>query len=153
MPDIHITAKGVQKLLENLNPSKAAGPDQIPTRILKICAKQLAPALAQLLQQSLTEGIVPEDWRTANVASIFKKGDRSKASNYRPVSLTVIVCKLMVHILVSHIMMHLETNNILTIQIYNMVSAQNDHASRSSSSPPRTCFPQSTKASKQISQY
>ncbi len=114
MPDIHITAQGVQKLLENLNPSKAAGPDQIPARILKICAKQLASALAQLFQQSLTEGIVPEDWRTANMAPIFKKGDRSKASNYRPVSLMAIVCKLMEHILVSHIMTHLETNNILT---------------------------------------
>ncbi len=80
MPDIHITTQGVQKFLENLNPSKAAGPDQIPARILKICAEELAPALQQLFQQSLTEGVVPEDWRTANVAPIFKKGDRSQLS-------------------------------------------------------------------------
>ncbi len=86
---------------ENLNRSKAAGPDQIPAWILKICTEELAPALQQLFQQSLTEGVVSEDWRTANVTSIFKKGDRSKAANYRQVSLTAIVCKLMQHILVS----------------------------------------------------
>ncbi len=63
---------------------------------------------------SLTEEVVPEDWHTANVAPIFKKGDRSKAANYHPVSLTAIICKIIEHIIMSQVMTHLETNNILT---------------------------------------
>ncbi len=114
MPDVTITSKGVQKLLENLKPSKAAGPDQIPARLLKTFAAPLAPVLAQLFQQSLREGVVPDDWRVANVAPIFKKGDRSQAANYRPVSLTSIIGKLMEHVLASNIMTHFEDNTILT---------------------------------------
>ena len=70
--------------------------------------------LASIFQQSLKSGQVPSDWRTANVVPIFKKGDRSKPANYRPVSLTAICCKLMEHILVSNIMGHLDQHQILT---------------------------------------
>ena len=54
------------------------------------------------------------DLRTiANVVPIYKKGECSNPSNYRPVSLTCIICKLFEHIIASHIMQHLEDNNIL----------------------------------------
>ena len=43
----------------------------------------------------MEEGVVPEDWRQARVVPIFKKGSRSKASNYRPVSVTSVPCKVM----------------------------------------------------------
>ena len=54
------------------------------------------------------------DWRSANVTAIFKKGDRFKASNYRPVSLTSLCCKLQEHIIVSSTVKHLEHHKILT---------------------------------------
>ena len=73
MPDITISVNGVQKLLEQLKPAKAAGADGIPTHILKTCAADLAPVLAQLFQQTLNEETIPDDWRTANVTPIFKK--------------------------------------------------------------------------------
>ncbi len=114
LPDIEITTNGVRKLLEQLNPSKAAGADCIPARILKACAKHLAPVFTQLFQQTLTDETIPEDWRTANVAPVFKKSDRSQPANYRPVSLTSIICKIMEHIMVSNVMNHLETHNLLT---------------------------------------
>ena len=52
-------------------------------------------------------------WRQAYITPIFKNGDRSDPKNYRPVSLTSIVWKIMEHVLVSQIIHHLETNNIL----------------------------------------
>ena len=58
--------------------------------------------------------MIPEDWRYANVTKLFKKGDRFKASNYRPVSLTCLCCKLQEHILTSNILKHLDTHDILT---------------------------------------
>jgi ribosomal protein L34 len=57
---------------------------------------------------------IPNDWRTANVTAIFKKGERYKASNYRPVSLTSLCCKVQEHIIVSSILKHLDAHQILT---------------------------------------
>ena len=47
---------------------------------------------------------IPKNWKHANVAPAFKKGERYKAENYRPISLTCICCKLMEHIITSNIM-------------------------------------------------
>ena len=53
-------------------------------------------------------------WSLANVAPIFKKGNRVLAENYRPVSLTCITCKLFEHIVCRHILDHVEDHKILT---------------------------------------
>jgi hypothetical protein len=71
------------------------------------------PALTLIFQQSLDTGAIPDDWRLANIVPVFKKGNRATPSNYRPVSLTSIPCKLLEHILVSHIMDHLDLHNTL----------------------------------------
>ena len=113
MPDITITVAGVEKLLASLNPRKASGPDQVPTRILKEHASTLAPVLQIIFQQSLDTGDIPEDWRQANVTAVFKKGDRTQPANYRPVSLTCIACKVLEHIISSNIRAHLDQHNIL----------------------------------------
>ena len=89
--NLSITLKGVQKLLEKINISKAAGPDLIPGRMLNMLAPELAPIVHAIFTQSLDTGELPRDWSLANVAPIFKKGNRVLAENYRPVSLT---CKV-----------------------------------------------------------
>ena len=114
MPDIVVEVNGVRKLLQNLNPRKASGPDKIPSRLLKELATELAPALTLLFNRSLEEGIVPEIWRHAQVQPIFKKGDRGQAANYRPISLTCVCCKLLEHIVRTAITKHLESNNIIS---------------------------------------
>ena len=113
MADINITVNGIYKLLHNLNPHKAAGPDNISPRVLKELAAEIAPCLQIIFCSSYETGTVPEDWRTANVSPIFKKGEKYKASNYRPVSLTCIVSKLMEHIITSSIMSHANKYDIL----------------------------------------
>ena len=113
MSNITITVAGVAKLLSKLNPKKAVGPDGIPTRILRENADVLAPALTHIFQQSLATGEVPKDWRSANVAAIFKKGDKHQASNYRPVSLTSLSCKLLEHIVFKNVMDHCDAHSIL----------------------------------------
>ena len=94
MPNIHIDNYGVIKLLSRLNPSKANGPDLLPTRVLKEAAIEIAPYLCFIFQQPINTGEVPPD-EHANVIAIFKKGSRSEAVNYRPVSLTSVPCKLL----------------------------------------------------------
>ena len=113
MPDIVITERGVEKLLSELNPQKAAGPDRIPTRLLKMMSLEISPALTKLFQMSLNTGEIPKIWKHAIVQPIFKKGDRAAAQNYRPISLTCVCCKLLEHIIRSAITKHLESNKIL----------------------------------------
>ena len=81
--------------------------------MLKELSHEIAPILELIYCRSLQRGNVPSDWKTANIASIFKKGDKHKASNYRPVSLTCMLGKCMEHIIASSISTHLDTNNIL----------------------------------------
>ena len=113
MTRITVTCAGVAKLLSSLNPKKAIGPDQVPTFLLKDYAKELAPILQVIFQQSLDTGMVPADWKRANVAAIYKKGDKNLASNYRPVSLTSVSCKVLEHIVFRAIMDHVDLHKIL----------------------------------------
>ena len=113
LPDLTIYKEGVLKLLQNLNPNKAQGPDNIPPWILQSCAEEIAPVLQDLFQDSIDQGHLPTQWRKANICAIFKKGDKSQPENYRPVSLTSVVCKMLEHIVHSHIMKHFEVNNLL----------------------------------------
>ena len=110
---IRISEEGVLKQLKQINITKATGPDLIPARILKEMADEIAPLLTCIFQQSLDTGEVPHDWRIANIAPIYKKGDRSVAANYRPVSLTSISCKILEHIIFSQVMDHYDSHNIL----------------------------------------
>ena len=86
MPNVTIKEDGVMNLLKGLNPSKASGPDQLPPRLLKELHDVIAPVLTHIFQISLTSGIVPNDWKHAIVAPVYKKGPKSKPSNYRPIS-------------------------------------------------------------------
>ena len=113
MPKINVTQKGVLKLLTDLDPHKALGPDAIKPVILKECAYEIAPIFTRLFNMSLQNGTIPSDWSQAFVTPIFKKGEKFKASNYRPVSLTCIACKLLEHIVVSNILDHLDIQDIL----------------------------------------
>ena len=114
LPNIKINRNGVESLLRKIKPRKASGPDLIPARFLQEMADPISTVLTFIYQQSLDEGRVPDDWRTANVAPIFKKGDRSIAANYRPVSLTALACKTLEHIVVRNILDHLDAHNILS---------------------------------------
>ena len=114
MPRIAVTEEGVLKLLSNLQEAKASGPDLIPPKILKAAAKPLSRSLALLFNSSLESSTLPQDWCTANITPVFKKGERYKASNYRPVSLTCICSKLLEHIVVSQLMDHFDQHSILS---------------------------------------
>ena len=102
------------KLLEGINENKATGPDEIPGKLLKICAYELHETFTILFQTSLNSGMIPDEWKTANIFPLFKKGDKNNVENYHPISLTCIACKLLEHIVHSTTMDFLDSNNILS---------------------------------------
>ena len=111
-----ISVDGVKQLLSDIVPHKSSGPDQIPGRLLKLMANEIAPSLSLIYQASLEQSVLPQDWKNALVVPIFKKGSRSQPSNYRPISLTCIVCKILEHIISSKMYQHLEENHIICME-------------------------------------
>ena len=85
----------MEKKLKKLNTKKAQGPDLIPPRVLQEISKEIAKPLGILLNKSLQEGKVPEEWKYAKVTAIFNKGNKIEPGNYCPVSLTCICCKIL----------------------------------------------------------
>ena len=115
LPPLEINCNGVYKLLSKLNVHKAMGPDQIPNIFLKETAIHTAELLTFIFNQSISTHTLPRDWLQANINPLFKKGNTNLAVNYRPVSLTCVCCKLLEHIIFSHVMAHLQTHNLLSI--------------------------------------
>ncbi|KAK4831147.1 hypothetical protein QYF61_015450 [Mycteria americana] len=105
-----IQGEMVSDLLHHLDTHKSMGPDEIHLRVLKELAEELTKPLSIMYQQSWLTGEVPVDWRLANVTPIFKKGRKEDPGNYRPVSLTSILGKLMEQIILSAITRHIEDN-------------------------------------------
>ena len=85
--------------LGNIKTDKSPGPDGIYPRLLRETRDVIAGPLTEIFVSSLDTGQVPEDWRIANVVPLFKKGSRDNPGNYRPVSLTSVVGKLLERIL------------------------------------------------------
>ena len=111
--EIVITREEIQTGLEKLNVNKSCGPDNIHPLVLQKTASATCIPLELIFRKSLQDGECPDDWRSANVAPIHKKGDRTDPSNYRPVSLTSQVCKLLETIVRKRLVEHLKENNIL----------------------------------------
>ena len=110
---VHFTPQAVYDLLHSLCVDKACGPDLIPARLLKEGAESICVSLSHLFQLSFERGTLPLDWTSANVVPVFKRDDRHKPANYRPISLTSLIVKVMEKIIHAHIVSCLETKNLL----------------------------------------
>ena len=95
-----IIANKIKKMKDNKSP----GVDGIPSKLLKEIVEQISTQFAKLFNLSLEEGIVPSEWKEANITPLFKKGSRNMPENYRPVSLTSVVCKLLETLIRDHMM-------------------------------------------------
>jgi len=112
--DIVISEQVIADRLRSLKSDKSAGVDNLGPRLLKELGQEIAGPIADLFRQSILESTVPEDWKRANVTPIFKKGNRQQSGNYRPVSLTSIVCKVCESVIRDEIVAHLTKYSLIS---------------------------------------
>ena len=111
---ITISEQDVRDVLNNLNVTKASGPDLISPRLLKEGATILSKPLSIIFNRSLLQGYFPSNWKDANVTAIYKKADKSMPSNYRPISLLSQIGKAMERCVHKHLYNYISENNLLT---------------------------------------
>ena len=121
LDDITLTEEIIKNKLIKLNPNKSPGPDVWHPRVLKEVAEALTPPLLILIRKSLDEGSLPDDWKHGNITAIHKKGSKAKPCNYRPISLTSIICKLFEAIILDAIVTHMSVNNLFCDQQHGFV--------------------------------
>ncbi len=108
LESVEIKEKDVYDYLKDLNASKSPGPDGLHPRVLKEACHELTTPFTILYRRSLSEGVVPKEWKDAHITPIFKKGNRAASNNYRPVSLTSLACKVMEKIIRKKTIEHLK---------------------------------------------
>ena len=89
-----ITRDFVLRQIELLGIDKATGEDHIGCKLLKMTKNVIAESLCDIINKSLSTGVVPREWKKARVVPIFKAGDISSLNNYRPISILPTVSKI-----------------------------------------------------------
>ena len=110
--------------MNTLNENKSPGLDGVHSKFLKETSQYIVTPLQIIFNQSLHQCKVPDKWREAKISALFKKGDRSTAENYRPVSLTSIVCKTLEKIVRKHVIDHMVRNDLFTSKQYGFMSGR-----------------------------
>ena len=110
---VYFSPEEVAQTIKTLKLKSSPGPDGITPRLLKEAINLLSFPLSMLYNISIQEGCVPKDWKTANITPIFKKGKKQDPSNYRPISLTSHVCKIMERMLCKRIEAHLTKSQLI----------------------------------------
>ena len=113
-----VTPEVVASKINNMNENKSPGVDGLSP------VEQISKPLAHVFNMSLQEGIVPLEWKEANIIPLFKKGSRNKSVNYRPVSLTSVICKLLETIIRDHMMDFLVKHKLINTSQHGFLKAR-----------------------------
>ena len=106
-----ITEERIQKKLSKMRTDKSPGPDGVHPLILKNLADILSKPLAKIFNNSVQSGLVPTEWKQGVVTAIYKKGEKCLPANYRAITLTSVICKLLEEFITEYIKQHLITSN------------------------------------------
>ena len=125
--DVTVSEEEILGLLEELDVTKSTVSSCIHPQILKEAAKELAYPLSIIFNKSLATATVPQSWKKGNVSPIYKSEDRHYPKNYRPITITSVLCRLLEKIVKKHLMKHLADNKSIPKEQHGFV-------------PNRSCF-------------
>ena len=108
-----VSTECVMKLLKNICASKATGIDGISAKFLKLAYIPLSGPITHIINCSLRLSVVPMEWKRARVSPLFKSGDRSEMTNYKPISVLPVMGKILERIVHDQLYRYLDENNLL----------------------------------------
>ena len=124
---LFVTPENIENKIKKMKDNKSPGVDVIPPKRLKEIVEQISTPLAKVFNLSLElveEGIVPSEWKEANITPLFKKGSWNKPENYRPVSLTSVVCKLLETLIRDHMVEFLVKHKLINTSQHGFLKAR-----------------------------
>ena len=107
--EIIICEEEVVKVFGAIKADKAAGPDNLKGRVIKLCKNELAKVFTYLFQQSVSTHYIPKIWKTAEIVPIAKKDQPKVLNDYRPIALTPIVMKCFEKIIKNRLLLQVKT--------------------------------------------
>ena len=124
LTEVEFRKEDVEKKLRNIKATGAPGPDKVWSKVLHDMADLLAGPLTIIYNRLMQEGDVPGIWRWANVCPVFKKGAKGDPANYRPVSLTCVVGKVMESLIRDRMVEHLDMHNLIRQSQHGFMSGR-----------------------------
>ena len=121
MKDVIVTEANVTKSIQKLNNSLSRTQKNIPSYFLKKIAFPILHVLTYLYNLCLSKGSMPYQWKLAIITPVHKKGSHDTASNYRPISLTSVFCRVIENIVSEKLLQHFFTYNLLSPKQYGFV--------------------------------
>lgn len=109
-----VVPEEVEAVIRSLPTGKATGPDEVPVKLIKYCAQEIAPVISHLTNISVAQGRFPLAMKTSAVVPIYKKNDPMNINNYRPISLTSIFSKIVEKMVCSRLTKFLDRFNIIS---------------------------------------
>ena len=112
LTDFNINRERVLKVIRQLKINKSPGIDGIHPRVLKELDEIISHPITIIYKKSVESSELPRQWKDAEITPIYKKEDKSLPKNYRPVSLTSIICKILEKLVVEDIINHIKANQL-----------------------------------------
>jgi len=119
-----VNEQSILDKLNKLNIYKSPGPDGIHPRVLSELRYELLEPLNILFESSYKLGKLPDEWKLGHVTAVYKEGNKGDPSNYRPISLTSIICKLMESIIRDHIIEFFFQNSYYSNKQYGFIKGR-----------------------------
>ena len=113
-----ITDNDTQRAIDKLENKSCSGHDGISNKLLKLLKIELSKSLTLIINQMITTGIFPDSFKISKITPLFKKGDVSMLSNYRPISLLPTISKIFERILYNQLYDYFNSNNLLAEEQY-----------------------------------
>jgi len=107
------TTDEIEKIIKELKSKSSSGYDEITTRILKISSPYIVSPLTHICNRMLSTGTFPARLKYSKIKPIYKKGDKTLITNYRPISLLPVFSKIFEKVLYKILYHHLILNSIL----------------------------------------
>jgi len=110
------TPEDVARAIDDLRPTLSSGADLVPNRLIKSLKFEALDSLTSVFNKCISENVFPDVWKISKVLPTFKKGDKTKIQNFRPVCLYSTLGKLFESVIRKQILEHLE--NVLPSNMF-----------------------------------